>query len=87
MRRVSIQLMVIWLSLLPVAGQTHRWPPIPAGRAPVSDTLKLIGGRWLPSTKRWNLVWADQIVPDWISLRILRISSLVWLVTMRGPRV
>ncbi|MBC7776043.1 MAG: hypothetical protein H7246_11460 [Phycisphaerae bacterium] len=45
--------------------QSPTWPP--GGTTPSPYAISLDGGRFLPSTKRWNLVWSDQIVPNWVS--------------------
>lgn len=44
--------------------QPHTWPP--GGTMP-TPYFGLPEGRTLSSSKRWNLVWADQIVPTWVS--------------------
>lgn len=49
------------------AAQSHTWPPSNPGPAPIMQTLRLPGGKVLPSSLRWNLVWADQIVPQWVT--------------------
>ena len=41
------------------------WPPGGAAISPLPVTLP--AGRFVPSTKRWNLVWADQIIPNWVT--------------------
>ena len=47
--------------------QPHSWPPVNPGPAPIMRMLRLPGGKVLPSTKVYNLVWADQIVPQWVT--------------------
>ena len=65
-------LVVLALALCVVAaqhciGQQHAWPPSAPGPAPIMTGITLGGGKVLPSTRRWNLVWADQIVPSWVT--------------------
>ncbi len=50
-----------------IESQIPSWPP--GGNSPASfaGAENLPGKRFLPSTKRWNLVWADQIVPNWVT--------------------
>src|SRR5689334_6143714 len=38
--------------------QVQSWPP--GGISPSPYALQLPSGRYVPSTKRYNLVWADQ---------------------------
>ncbi|MBE0644868.1 MAG: hypothetical protein IH600_12360 [Bacteroidetes bacterium] len=43
--------------------QSADWPPEDIQPAPIMQGLSLAEGRFVPSTSRWNLVWADQIIP------------------------
>jgi hypothetical protein len=45
--------------------QIQTFPP--EGYEPSPYQLKLPGERFIPSTKRYNLVWADQLVPGWLT--------------------
>jgi hypothetical protein len=40
--------------------QIQSWPPSGIKVSPVTSKMKLTGNRYVPSTKRYNLVWADQ---------------------------
>jgi hypothetical protein len=62
---VSILLFILLtLAALSAAdAQITRWPPEPSGAAPIMADLELAEHRFLPSTARWNLVWADQLRP------------------------
>jgi len=55
------------LALFTSPAQQHSWPPEAPGLAPITLTMTLPGDRKLPSSERWNLIWADQLVPNWIS--------------------
>lgn len=46
--------------------QIQSWPP---GGIQISSKFKLPlpDSRFVPSSKRWNMVWADQLVPAWIT--------------------
>jgi hypothetical protein len=46
-----------------VQGQSPDWPPEQLRPAPIMQGISLSEGRFVPSTRRWNLVWADQIIP------------------------
>lgn len=47
--------------------QVPVWPPGGNKPAVFSGAGNLPAGRYLPTTKRWNLIWADQIVPNWVT--------------------
>jgi hypothetical protein len=49
------------------------WPP--GGSAPSPLAWKLTGSRYVPSTKRWNLVWADQIIPGNVTAGQLQFAA------------
>ncbi len=40
-----------------------QWPPVLLTPSRALQHLRLPNHRFVPSTRRWNLVWADQIVP------------------------
>ncbi|MFZ1730911.1 MAG: putative glycoside hydrolase [Bacteroidota bacterium] len=46
-----------------VLAQSADWPPEPLQPASIMQSISLAEGRFVPSTSRWNLVWADQIIP------------------------
>lgn len=83
LRSSAIGLAVLCSALSPAFGQPHSWPPFPPGRAPMSDTMALPDGRYLPSTVRWNLVWADQIVPDWVTASQLEFAAANFVGTQK----
>jgi putative glycosyl hydrolase-like family 15 (GHL15) protein/type IX secretion system substrate protein len=45
--------------------QIQSFPP--EGYENSNFEINLPNGHFLPSTERWNLVWADQLVPGWIT--------------------
>jgi len=58
--------LLLFLLLTPIlCAQVPSWPP--GGVTPSATSPLLPDGRFVPSTKRWNLVWADQIVPGWVT--------------------
>ncbi len=40
--------------------QTHSWPPGGTSPSPVTTNMHLPSNRYVPSSKRYNLVWGDQ---------------------------
>jgi hypothetical protein len=52
---------MICLLVIPVISQVQSWPPGGTTASPITATMKLPGTRYVPSTKRYNLVWADQL--------------------------
>ncbi|MBL0175755.1 MAG: hypothetical protein IPP94_10890 [Ignavibacteria bacterium] len=68
MRSIIVLALVLFCTAsLRVTAQQHAWPPEAPGPAPIMTGITLGGGKTLPSTQRWNLVWADQIVPSWVT--------------------
>ena len=66
--KLPVVILLTVLSFYPDQGfAQHRWPPLPVEQAPIMSGLTLRGNKFLPSSERWNLVWADQLVPGWIS--------------------
>jgi hypothetical protein len=58
-------LAIISLTLAaPAFAQAPSWPPGGITPSPVTAAMHLPDGRYVPSSRRWNLVWADQIVPQ-----------------------
>src|SRR5438874_9080150 len=62
------------LVFLPLIAQAQ-WPPEKAVPSPIMQSMHLPGGRFVPSTKRWNMVWADQLVPDNIKPARLKFAA------------
>lgn len=65
-----MKLSVVFASLLttlllphPVSAQADAWPPEAVMPAPIMQELALAESRFIPSTRRYNLVWADQLRP------------------------
>jgi len=55
-----------WLTLcllLPQSVIHAQWPPTPSTPSRMQQYLRLPHNRFIPSTRRWNLIWADQIIP------------------------
>lgn len=44
-----------------LVAQVHAWPPGGILPAPVTAGMKLPSNRFVPSTKKYNLIWADQL--------------------------
>jgi Secretion system C-terminal sorting domain len=42
--------------------QVQSWPPGGAAASPITAGMKLPGNRFVPSSKKYNLVWADELV-------------------------
>jgi len=42
--------------------QIQSWPPGGTSASPITAAMKLPGNRYVPSTKKYNLVWADELV-------------------------
>ncbi|MBM2817264.1 MAG: hypothetical protein HW421_4026 [Ignavibacteria bacterium] len=57
------------------------WPPGGQERSPFKITLP--EGRFLPSSKRWNLIWADQLVPSWIREKHLEFAAKRFIGTQK----
>jgi hypothetical protein len=47
------------------------------------QSLHLPEGRFVPSTKRWNLVWADQIIPNNITSERLKFAATHYVATQK----
>jgi hypothetical protein len=60
-----------------------QWPV--SGNSPSAPLqhLHLPGSRFVPSTKRWNLVWADQIVPGNISQAQVKFAAEHYVATQK----
>lgn len=61
-----LALILVGTALGDLHAQAPSWPPGGVTPSPVTAAMKLPEGRYVPSTRRWNLVWADQLVPGWI---------------------
>jgi hypothetical protein len=46
----------------PALSQVQSWPPGGTTPSPISAGMKLPANRYVPSTKKYNLVWADELV-------------------------
>ena len=46
----------------PSFSQVQSWPPGGTVASPVTAAMKLTGNRYVPSSKKYNLVWADELV-------------------------
>lgn len=55
--------LLICAAAFSAAAQSPDWPPAALEPAPIMQQISLSEGRFIPSTERWNLVWADQIIP------------------------
>lgn len=66
MKRNNLILICLMLSagMTALHAQSADWPPEPLTPSPVMQGLSLPGGRFVPSTARWNMVWADQLIPS-----------------------
>jgi len=64
--------------------QSNKWPPEDVGKSENFNSLKLDGDRYLPSTKKYNLVWADQLVPNfWISEKEVEFAANHYIGTQK----
>jgi len=65
LKPLAVLLPVVLILLLPLSleAQSGVWPPEAITPAPIMQTLSLADARIVPSTRRWNLVWADQLRP------------------------
>jgi hypothetical protein len=45
--------------------------------------MKLPDGRYVPSTRRWNLVWADQIIPNQVSTAQVEFAARNYVATQK----
>ncbi|MFC2131570.1 T9SS type A sorting domain-containing protein [Bacteroidota bacterium] len=66
MTKIYLIIMVIFINTISVVSQIPTWPP--GGLQPSPYQLMLPGDRFVPSTSRYNLVWADLIVPSWVTV-------------------
>lgn len=81
---VTVIQLLIGLSLLFTASTLQaQWPPEPTRPAPIMQTLHLDSGRFVPSTRRWNLVWADQIIPNKITPARFRFAAEHYVATQK----
>ena len=55
--------LLVLLNATILMAQSPQWPPDAVEAAPIMQQLTLPDGRVVPSTLRWNLVWADQLRP------------------------
>lgn len=61
----ALLLAILLLEGIPLPAQLPTWHPGGMTRSPMNTPLP--DGRYVPLTRRWNLVWADQIVPQWVT--------------------
>lgn len=54
---------IIALTIIATPLLAQQWPPESVTPAPIMQHLRLPAERSIPSTERWNLVWADQLRP------------------------
>jgi hypothetical protein len=79
--RIALLFALCCMASLSARAQSQVWPPSPAGPAPYPVTLP--GGKVLPSSERWNLVWADQIVPGWVTQQQLAFAARHYIGTQK----
>lgn len=60
----SFALLITALFALPALSQTHSWPPGGTAASPITSAMKLPANRYVPSSRRYNLVWADELVGE-----------------------
>ncbi|MCX6154630.1 MAG: putative glycoside hydrolase [Candidatus Kapabacteria bacterium] len=83
MKTPSIIFLLIILLYYTCFCQTHSWPPEPLTASTAFKNYKLLDSKIIPSSKRWNLVWADQIVPGWVSQRQFEFSANNYIGTQK----
>lgn len=59
------------------------WPPGGATPSPITARMRLPGARFVPSTRRWNQVWADQLIPSNISAAQLKFAAEHYAATQK----
>src|SRR5438552_12014581 len=78
------RILFVFLVSIVCASPSHaQWPPDAAKPAPIMQHLHLPGGRFIPSTRRWNLVWADQLIPGNISQARLKFAAEHYVATQK----
>lgn len=79
--RLTFIILFVSLYFLNAKAEIHNWPPDSIEHSPLQR--KLTDNRFVPSTKRWNLVWADQLVPNWITPAKVEFASKNYVGTQK----
>src|SRR5436190_4174091 len=80
----SMRMLIAMLVALCAGSTVHaQWPPVPPPPGPIMEHVHLPGNRFVPSTKRWNLVWADQLIPNNISAAQLKFAAEHYVATQK----
>lgn len=62
--KILICLFIFGFGFSGILSQVHSWPPGGLKPSPAFSKMQLPSNRFIPSSRRWNLVWADQIIPE-----------------------
>ncbi len=76
MKKLGLFSVLLIITLLPadfLLSQVPEWPPGGVKKYPPSPVLP--GGRFVPITNRYNLVWADQIIPGQTTPRRIEFAA------------
>jgi hypothetical protein len=76
-------LLFSFAAVFSVAAQMHTWPPGGYTASTELSSFKLPESRFVPSSSRYNLVWADQIVPQWITPGKVEFAALNYIGTQK----
>jgi hypothetical protein len=59
---LACALVIVSSNSNPALSQVQSWPPGGTLSSPITAAMKLPSNRYVPSTKKYNLVWADELV-------------------------
>jgi hypothetical protein len=62
---INCLLLLLLFGCCDLHAQIHQWSPDSLIPSKNFENYKFKSGKFIPSTKRWNLVWGDQLVPNY----------------------
>ena len=63
--------------------QIQVFPPEPLQPSPITQKMNLPEKRFVPSTKRWNLIWSDQIIPSNVTPKKVEFAAKNYIGTQK----
>ncbi len=64
--KTFIIVLLVFFQIINSKAKVYSWLPLDSLEKSTLN-LNLSDNRFIPSTKIWNLVWADQLVPNWLT--------------------
>ncbi len=62
--KIIISATIVQLTMFSVFAQIQSWPPSGIEASPITTGMHLPANRFVPSSERYNLVWADELFPS-----------------------